>query len=201
MSKEFKEVPVDSHEDYTKFYSSLYKGGYGKTPSYAELLLKKWLGSKEFASLGFKDILEIGCGRANLVKALKLHKHTYVATEVCPWILKRELKNFRVFPYDAYDLVNFEDASFDCVIALDFLEAVRTKKEALLAVQEAARLTRKCFIVSFGGELLWQTKNLKTVEKKMSWWRGVIQHHFKGEITTTPLRWGCLLKIWHDSTA
>lgn len=95
-------------------------------------------------------VLDASCGRGHLSHDLLALGYYVVATEVSPWLvedLRRNLPDVRLLDYGR--LRELREESFDAVVSNDVLEHL-PEAEAVQAIDDLARLTRKHLLVSVG---------------------------------------------------
>lgn len=109
-----------------------------------------------------ESILDVGCGEGVVTERLA-HRTgaTVVGVDlddehlVAEW-RRRETGSLTFRAGSAYDLP-YEDATFDCVCALEVLEHLERPHDALA---EIARVARRAFVVSVPREPLWRISHL-----------------------------------------
>jgi 2-polyprenyl-3-methyl-5-hydroxy-6-metoxy-1,4-benzoquinol methylase len=137
---------------------------YGSRNPVTRKLLERFLREVDAAvdSLRPASILDVGCGEGIVSERLARRTGaTVVGLDlddehlVAEWRRREsDLLSFR--PGSAYELP-FDDASFDCVCALEVLEHLQRPRDALA---EVARVARSAFLVSVPREPLWRASHL-----------------------------------------
>jgi ubiquinone/menaquinone biosynthesis C-methylase UbiE len=108
------------------------------------------------------SILDVGCGEGIVTERLAAVTGARTigvdlgTDELTEHWRRREGENVSFQPASAYDLP-FEDASFDCVCALEVLEHLERPRDALA---ELARVSRRGVLVSVPREPVWRVVHL-----------------------------------------
>lgn len=118
-------------------YRAVYsKHGYTMGPR------RKPIALRNVDALPVGRLLDIGCGRGEILSYAASLGHTVTGTEIVESLIGGDIDG----PFDAWD-IPYEDASFDAVICLDVLEHL-LPEDGLATLREMARLTRSCLLVS-----------------------------------------------------
>lgn len=109
--------------------------------------------------------LDFACGRGVVLRELIAQGFLAIGTEVCEYLLNRDLAKLPVYPYSVNELSNFDPGKFDMVFAVDVLDQLRSEKELDEFLGHAKRFKPKMFFITIGLKT-----ELTQIDKNDDWW-------------------------------
>lgn len=165
---------------YGNIYNEMYRNGYkrDKNASIANDLCSLILGRKE---LGFKSVLDAGCGNGAAVEYMQLKGKKAFGFDVSTEAIKLAHSMGRKSCVAASVLsLPFDDNSFDLIMSADMFEHLKTE-DVPLALSEIRRVSKKHQAVKVATKLSgdkpqyinikdFDIPNLHLTVKDMEWW-------------------------------
>ena len=119
-----------------------------------------------------QTILDIGCGRGDLLYAWEERGYVVAGTEIVPSLLAGPLTVFsEIYPYSVMDLDKFADESWDVVTLVDVLDHLQTKDELASALANAFRIARLAVIITVNSVPASEARSVKWTDQR---WMDVI---------------------------
>jgi ubiquinone/menaquinone biosynthesis C-methylase UbiE len=130
---------------YSKLYNQAYGDGpisRGRSDLFAQVV-------EEFVPVG-SSILEVGTGRAYLMRKLIAAGYHCAGIEIATSLFEHDLADLNVLNLPAEELHVFADESFDAVISNDVLEHLADEATMTRAVTDMLRISKRWVIASVG---------------------------------------------------
>lgn len=184
-----------SFEETVRHYEELYRGkGYGSSPTTTQHLALN--AHPFFRRRGVTSILDIGCGRGDLLLDWEGRKYRVAGTEIVPSLLAGPLKVFsEIYPYSVLDLWKLAEDSFDVVTLVDILDHLQTKEELAAAVHQASRIAKKGVLVTVNAE---PPGSEQSVQWSIYRWEGIVRSMYpEGRVDVT-VRKGVRFIAWKE---
>jgi len=107
------------------------------------------------------SLLDIGCGRGQLIEFYEFSGWVAAGTEIVNRLLSVELATFdEIYPYSVSDLHLLPDNAFDFVFFVNVLDHVWNPEDVVLGIGEGRRIAKYGVVVIVDGEENFQTIDL-----------------------------------------
>ena len=125
------------------------------------------------------SVLEVGCGRGQLLRWLRMLEYDVLGTEIADCLLEDDLCGLPVKKMFCSDLHTIGDEEFDCVISNDVLEHLSNEQAVIDAFSECVIISKKHIVMSTGGikaarSLRGQIHN---IIKPAEWWMNLFENY------------------------
>ena len=107
------------------------------------------------------SMLDVGCGRGELLEFYEFSSWTVAGTEIATRLLSIDLSPFEeIYPYAVSDLNRIGDDAFDFVFFVNVLDHVWNPEDIITGIEEGSRIAKYAVVVICDGEENFQTVNL-----------------------------------------
>lgn len=176
-----------SDEEISNMYSYLFshaypdtKGVYGFAMHRAGFFVKWIIANVKPGS----TILEVGCGRGQLIRWLQAKGYEVEGTEVADWLMKPggDLYGLPVKKMFFSELNQIPENHYDVVLSNDVIEHLQFDEEVIDGMMNLARISKGPVLISTGGTRHgWQPvikpSNLHFVMHPKEWWKEVYERY------------------------
>ena len=171
---------VKTDRELAEFYDYLYKTPDSKGRLY-EFINRRAASFIDYMvkNVAKGSVLEIGCGRGQLLRWMKYLGYQTSGTEIADCLFKDELYGMPVTKMFCSELHKVGDSSYDCVVSSDVIEHLPTEADAEKMMADMARIFRKDILLSTGGMRAATSLRGRVhyVIKPRAWWEDLFKKY------------------------